>query len=77
MIGRELSDSDLEARVDMDKAVSFAHKVIRMVNENHYPFNRQGVFPDAVVPRNLNQGGSYHALYLFFTSFLTIELIPI
>lgn len=61
-----MPNSKLEIKVNYEKAVDVAKKVIKRMQENRYPFNLENSFPDARIPTDIIPGSFKHALLLFY-----------
>lgn len=52
-------------RINYQKAKEIAKKAISAKKEGNFPFNKEQIFPDAIVPINIERGSKEHALFLF------------
>jgi hypothetical protein len=56
----------IEMIVNYSKAVEVAQKATLMLRTKTPPFNRANLFPDAIIPAGIKQGGQDHSLIIFY-----------
>ena len=54
-----------DKKVNYEKAVEVAKAVISAREQRIPPFNRDNLFPDAIIPEGIEEGSKEHALFLF------------
>jgi len=53
--------------IDYQKVEEITKKAIAAKNKGDFPFNKEQIFPDAIVPNNLEEGSKEHALFLLYS----------
>ncbi|MDD5192969.1 MAG: hypothetical protein PHF67_00105 [Candidatus Nanoarchaeia archaeon] len=53
--------------INEKKAIELSQRLFQMMDERVPPYDREGVFPDAIVPEGMEIGGLEHRLFLFYS----------
>ena len=50
--------------IDLERIKEISKKIISLKENKIYPFNKENLFPDAILPGKMRRGGKKHALFL-------------